>query len=120
MDEAFFEEVVRESEARLADPLPFAMEALEDLFLHESDKEQGFRRYQSKLESFFWWADDAVRCLEKVLAAPPDNLGALVREHAGAIWAGDEIGDDAAHVAWLRATTERLRSQFDAFVAERS
>lgn len=125
MGNEFWDDVVRDSEERLANPLPFALEAIEDLFRHESDKDQGFRRFQMKLESFLWWADDAVQCLEKVLADPPAHLGDLVRHQAGVvIWVpgptGEVIGDEAAHEAWLRATVARLRAMFDAYVAEKT
>src|SRR5712691_1607677 len=125
MGNAFWDGGVRESEARLAHPLSFAIEALEDLFRHESDKERGFERFQAKLESFPWWADDAVQSLEKVLADPPPNLGEVVRHQAGVvIWVpgptGEVIGDDAAHEAWLRTTVRRLRAMFDSYVAEKT
>src|SRR4051812_2010844 len=92
-DEAFWEDVGRDSEARLAEPLPFALEAIEDLFRHESDKERGFARWQRKLEQSIWWADDAIQCLEKVLAEPPAKLGDLVREHGINIWVQGSDGE---------------------------
>jgi hypothetical protein len=79
----FWDDVVRKSAERKADPLPFALDALEDLFRHESDKEAGFRRFQDKMEGFLPWADDAVQCLELVLADPPPHLGDLLRNEAG-------------------------------------
>ncbi|MFL6278333.1 MAG: hypothetical protein ACJ74G_24375 [Blastocatellia bacterium] len=125
MGNDFWDEIVRDSEARLANPLPFALEALEDLFGHGDDKEQGFKRFQMKLESFLWWADDAVQCLEKVVADPPPHLGDLVRRQAGVVvWVpgstGETIGNEAEHEAWLRATVARLRAMFDAYVAEKT
>jgi hypothetical protein len=123
-DEAFWEDVGRDSEARLAEPLPFALEAIEDLFRHESDKERGFGRWQRKLEQSIWWADDAIQCLEKVLAAPPANLGDVLREHGINIWVqgkdGEVIGDAPAHVDWLRGTARHMREMFESYVASKS
>jgi hypothetical protein len=121
----FFDDVQRDSERRKADPLPFALEALEDLFAHRDDVEEGFRRFQGKLEAFFWWADDAVQCLELVLADPPPDLGKVVREQAGVvIWLTDgglHQADAAQTETWLRETcVPRLRSMFDAYVAEQT
>lgn len=123
--EDLWDDVVRDSADRLANPLEFAVEALEDLFSEESDKEAGFRRFQEKLESFIWWADDAVQCLERVLADPPPDLGRIVRERAGVVvWVEDggseRVGDDAAHERWLRETTARLRAMFDEYVARKT
>jgi len=70
----FWDDVQRDSDERLANPLPFALEALEALFRYESDKERGFARWQRKMEQGIWWADDAIQCLEKVLAAPPATM----------------------------------------------
>jgi hypothetical protein len=121
----FFEDIQRDSERRKADPLPFALEALEDLFANRDDVEQGFRRFQAKLEDFFWWADDAVQCLELVLANPPERLGRIVREQAGVvIWLTDGAlhqADEPQTEAWLRdECVPRLRSMFDSYVAEKT
>ena len=117
----FFDEIQRDTARRKADPVPFALEALEDLFAHEDDVEDGFRRFTRKMGEFFWWADDAVQCLELVLADPPPDLGALVRRRAGVVvWVGGRPADDAETEAWLREAVPRLRSMFDAYVAERS
>ena len=76
-DDAFWEEVQRDTEARKAAPLAFAFEALEDLFRHEDDEERGHVRWQRKMEQAIWWADDAIQCLELVMASPPANLVAV-------------------------------------------
>jgi hypothetical protein len=124
MANEFSDAVIRTSEQRKADPLPFALDALEDLFRYESDKEQGFARFQRKLEQFVPWADDAVQCLELVLKDPPPDLGRIVREQAGiTIWVdtpeGERVGDDADTEAWLRKTVPRLRQMLEDYVAER-
>ena len=123
-DDAFWEEVSRDTEARKAAPLAFAFEALEDLFRYEDDKERGHVRWQRKMELAIWWADDAIQCLELVMAAPPPNLGELLREHGISIWVqgpdGETIGDAQAHAAWVCDTTRRLRETFDAHVAART
>jgi len=120
-DDAFWAEVARDSEQRLADPLPFALEALEDLF--GVDMSQGFKRWRNKMGMAIWWADDAIQCIEKVLAAPPPNLGELIRDRAIHVWVqgpdGEELGDPAAHVAWLRDTAVQLRAAFEAFIVEK-
>jgi hypothetical protein len=90
-------------------------------------EQQGSRlpELREKLESFIWWADDAVQCLERVLADPPPDLGRIVRERAGVeVWVEDggseRVGDDAAHERWLRETTGRLRAMFDEYVARKT
>ena len=125
MTDDFFAEIQRDTARRKADPLPFALEALEDLFAHRDDVEDGFARFTRKMGEFFWWADDAVQCLELVVADPPEDLGRLVREEAhvvGGLQAGGggHPADDAETVTWLRESVPRLRSMFDAYVAERS
>jgi hypothetical protein len=114
---------LRTSAERKANPLPFALEALEDLFHYADDEEGGFGRFRSKLESGVPWSEDAVECLERVLADPPPDLGRLVREQAGVVvWTegphGDTRGDDAAHEAWLRRAVPRLRAMLDRYIAE--
>ena len=121
----FFEEIQRDTARRKADPLPFALEALEDLFAHRGDVDGGFQRFQGKMEGFFWWADDAVQCLELVLADSPEDLGRLVREEAHVVvWVeadgSERPADDAETVAWLREAVPRLRSMFDAYVATKT
>jgi hypothetical protein len=121
----FFDEIQRDTERRKADPLPFALEALEDLFGNRDDVEEGFRRYQMKLDSFFWWADDAVQCLELVLANPPENLGQLMREQANVvIWITEgelRQADYAESEAWLREVcVPKLRSMFDTYVTTKT
>jgi len=125
VSDEMWDDVVRESAQRLANPLDFAVEALRELFSQESNKEAGFRSFEEKLESFIWWADDAVQCLERVLADPPPDLGRIVRERAGVeVWVEDggseRVGDDAAHERWLRETTGRLRAMFDEYVARKT
>lgn len=117
LDDDFWDEVLADSEARKADPLPFAAEVLERLFLHESDKERGFVRWDDAMQQGIWWADDALVCLQAVLTSPPAELGTWVREHAGILWQGETPASPAAHVAWLEAVVARLRSAFDAYVA---
>ena len=123
-DEAFWDEVSRDSERRRAQPLQFALEALEDLFRYETDKERGLVRWQLKIDHFLWWADDAIQCLEQVLAAPPQNLGELILDHGIKIWIatadGETVGDPQAHVAWLRAKALRMREMFDGHVAAKT
>lgn len=120
-DEAFWDDVQRESDARRATPLPFAVEAVEDLFRHESDKERGFVRWQRKLEQSIWWADDAIYCLEHVIANAPPDLGETLREHGINIWVqgpdGEMIGSPQDHVDWLRKSTLRMREMFETYVA---
>jgi hypothetical protein len=122
----FFADIQRDSEARAANPLPFALDALEDLFAHRDDVDQGYQRFQRKLEVSYWWADDAVECLELVLADPPENLGKLVREQANVNVVretenGLEVADDAGTEAWLRdEAVPRLRKQFDTYVADKT
>jgi hypothetical protein len=45
------------------------------LFRHEDDLERGFQRFEMKMDQGIWWADDAVQCLEKVLANPLRTWG---------------------------------------------
>jgi hypothetical protein len=120
MDEDFLESIQRDSEQRKADPLPFALEALADLFGYVDYAEEGFQRFQRKMASFFWWADDAVQCLELVLADPPAELGQKVRDAGVVIWieGGSPHAADAAETEqWLReACVPRLRSMFDDYV----
>jgi hypothetical protein len=120
-DESFWDEVQRDSDARRAAPLQFALDAIEDLFRHESDKERGFIRWQRKLEQSIWWADDALHCLENVIANSPLNLGEILREHGINIWVqtpdGEAIGDSQAHVEWLRNSVLRMRGLFEKHVA---
>jgi len=121
-DDAFWAEVARDSEARRADPLPFALEALDDLF--GVDPSQGLRRWRSKMEMAIWWADDAIQCIEKVLAAPPANLGQLIRDRGIRTWVkrgdSEELGDAQAHVDWLRDMAVQLRAAFEAFLVEKN
>lgn len=121
-DDAFWAEVARDSEARLADPLPFALDALDELF--GVDATQGFRRWRRKMDQGIWWADDAIQCIEKVLAAPPANLGELIRDRGIHAWVmrngSEELGDAQAHVDWLRDTAAKLRADFEAFLAEKN
>ena len=117
----FWEDVGRRSEERLADPLTFSLKALRDLFRVADNDEQGLANYQDKLESFFWWADDAIQCLERVMADPPPDLGRLVREQAGVIvWRDGGPADDAGTEAWVREIVPQLRRMYDAYVAEHS
>lgn len=123
-DDEFWDEVQRDSEARLADPLPFVIAVLEELFRYESDKERGLARWQRKMEGGIWWADDAIQCIEKVLANPPANLGDIIRNEAGVvIWVpgetGEVIGDAKAHVDWLESTARRMRAMFEDYVAQK-
>jgi hypothetical protein len=120
-----FDEIQRDTARRKADPLAFALEALEDLFAHRGDVGGGFQRFQDKMEGFFWWADDAVQCLELVLADPPEDLGRMVREQAHVVvWVeadgSERPADDAETATWLREAVPRLRSMFDTYVAEQS
>ena len=75
----------------------------------QDDVEEGFERFERKLREFFWWADDAVQCLEVALADPPADLGALVRKagvivYVDADGGGEHRADDAETEAWLRRT----------------
>lgn len=116
---------LRESAERKANPLPFALAALEDLFHWVDRTEEGFGRFQMKLSGGVPWCEDAVECLELVLADPPADLGRLVREQAGVVvWTkgphGETRGDDAAHEQWLRRAVPRLRAMLDHYIAEQA
>jgi|GEM_PF-2606215 len=114
----FWDEVIADSQARKSNPLPFAADVLERLFLHESDKEFGFARWEEAMSQGIWWADDALTCLTAVSQTPPSDFGAWVREHAGTVWDGDRPASPAAHVAWLDAVIERLRGAFDDYLVK--
>ncbi len=116
--DGLWDEIVADSEARLADPLGFVEEVLERLFLHEHDDERGLGRWHDAMDNGIWWADDALACLDKVLSDPPPDLGARIRAHAAPVLGDGVIATDEARVAWLRAMVERMRAAFEVKIAE--
>jgi hypothetical protein len=119
-DEQFWTSIIQDSTDRLAEPWKFGAEVLERLFRYESDKDRGIERFRQAMANGIWWADDAVTCLECILTnqRPPVPLGQWVQHHAGAIWRGDQIADEAMHAQWLREMVARLRAEFENYLLQ--
>ncbi|HVA88533.1 MAG TPA: hypothetical protein VNL71_01700 [Chloroflexota bacterium] len=111
-DPSFWQEVQAESEARRAHPRVFAAEALESIFADAADQEEALGAWRRKVARFPWWAEDALYCIDAVLAGdePLDDIAAEARLPVGSQAVRD----------WLAARITPLHVAFDEVVREQS
>ncbi len=114
--EALDEMVDEDSRARRADPLKFVCEVIE--ILRDSELEGFLKVWRTKATHYRWYADDALYCFDRVLAAPPPDLIDRIRADAGFVlnhveptritpYTHDEV------VAWLRELAAKMRVIYD-------
>jgi hypothetical protein len=70
-----------DSKARRAAPLEFVGEVLE--LLRDSELEGFLKFWRSQVASYRWYADDALACLDLVLATPPPDLRERLQARTG-------------------------------------
>ncbi|HEX3854879.1 MAG TPA: hypothetical protein VHW01_28150 [Polyangiaceae bacterium] len=110
--EALGEMVDEDSRARRADPMKFVCEVIEPL--RDSDVDGFLKIWRTKATCYRWYADDAMVCLERVLANPPSDLVEQMRQGTGFVlnhvtpskitaYTHDEV------VEWLRGLAEKMR-----------
>jgi len=111
------EEVVDEdSRARRADPLAFVCEVVEPM--RDSEEEGFLKIWRTKATYYRWYADDAMYCIDRVLAAPPADLVERLRTGTGfSLHHTEPMNRDAyTHdevVAWLRNLRDKMRVVYD-------
>lgn len=110
------EAVDADSRERRAEPLKFVCEVLEPL--RDSELETLLKMFRIKATHYRWYADDALFCLQRVLAAPPANLRESIRQGTGFVLnhvTPTEITpySQADMVAWLRDIYDKLRVIYD-------
>ncbi|MGH2411367.1 MAG: hypothetical protein ACRDGS_13525, partial [Chloroflexota bacterium] len=110
-DPSFWQEVQAESETRRAHPREFAAEALESIFADASD-EEALGAWRRKVAQFPWWAEDALYCIDAILAAdePLDTIAVEARLPVRSQTVRD----------WLAARIQPLHAAFDEVVREQS
>lgn len=99
---------------RRANPVQFFQQFLRDIWMDNSPDEAR-AQWQVKVEQYPWYADDALACLDAVIANPPDNLAAILEEDG---WISlyhetpDEVCayDPQETLDWLKG----MRSEFKA------
>jgi hypothetical protein len=108
--------IAEDSRARRAAPLEFVGEVLE--VLRDSDLEGFSTFWRSRVTAYRWYADDALECLDRVLAAPPPDLRERLQaltgfalNHAGPTQVTPYSHEDV--VAWLRDLAARMRAVYD-------
>lgn len=73
------ESIRAESARRRAAPLDFFCVFLRDIWL-DNTPEEALRQWQNIVAHFPWYADDALYCLNAVIAQPPPNLEDILSE----------------------------------------
>jgi hypothetical protein len=121
--EDMLDNIRAESARRRAAPLDFFAQFLSDIWKGSTPEEAGYL-WRVKVEHYPWYADDALYCLNAVLADPPDNLLDIMREHG---WLALEHEMDAQGVErpysfgevvdWLRNMRDEYRAVYEAFPA---
>lgn len=97
------------AQRRARDPLAFLAEVLERIWL-ESGEDDIAVLWRHQLESAPWWAENAVRAFEAVLADPPPDLCVFIEAHAGRGVSDDGLmyGGQSC-LAWLASQLDRLK-----------
>jgi hypothetical protein len=110
------DEVIDEdSRARRADPLAFVAEVVEPM--RDSEEEGFLKIWRSKATHYRWYADDAMYCFDKVIAAPPADLVERLRTATGfSLYHTDASRAPYTHedvVAWLSNLRDKMRGIYD-------
>ena len=119
--EGMLADIRAESARRRAAPLSFFAQFLSDIWKGSTPEEADYS-WRVKVEHYPWYADDALYCLNAVLADPPDDLLDIMREHG---WLSLEHEMDAQGVErpysfddvvdWLRDMRDRYRTVYEEF-----
>ena len=114
--EALDEMLDDDARARRADPLKFVCEVIEPL--RDSEVEGFLKIWRTKATHYRWYADDAMYCLDRVVAEPPPDLIDRIREGTGFVL--NHVTPDkvtpythAEVVAWLRDLATKMRAIYD-------
>ena len=114
--EAVDDTVDEDARARRADPLKFLCEVIEPL--RDSDVDGFLKIWRTKATYYRWYADDAMYCLDRVLADPPADLIERIREGTGFVLnhvtpSAVTPYSHAEVVAWLRDLGDKMRAIYD-------
>ena len=114
--EALDEMLDDDARARRADPLKFVCEVIEPL--RDSEVEGFLKIWRTKATHYRWYADDAMYCLDRVIAEPPPDLIDRIREGTGFVLnhvtpAKVTPYTHAEVVAWLRDLATKMRAIYD-------
>ncbi|MDZ8055900.1 MAG: hypothetical protein RMX68_016665 [Aulosira sp. ZfuVER01] len=76
-EESYMEYLQKEHREK---PLEFFTKLLTDIRMGRSE-EEAIREWKRLCEQVSWYAEDAIRCLETILADPPANLIEIMQEN---------------------------------------
>jgi hypothetical protein len=106
-------------------PNDFFEELLEKIWMNR-DEDQAFREWKRLCDQVYWYAEDAVGCLEHILANPPANLVELMQERG---WILLDHGTARytllkpyreKYVAWLVDMTDQFKNIYAAHTRQTS
>ena len=121
--ENIYESIKTTSRQRRIAPLEFFKEFLSDIWM-DNTEEEAFQQWRVKVEHYPWYADDALYCLDAVIANPPDNLVEIMQQH-GWIMLYHESEDSVEpyafdeYLEWLKQMRDRFRAIYDSAPATR-
>jgi hypothetical protein len=105
-DESFWKAVAAESVERRAHPRQFATEALDSIFADTWTVEEAMSGFRRKVAEFPWWAEDALACIDAIMAEDDQTLQEIAKE------AHLPLGGVAAR-DWLVPRLAQLHATFD-------
>lgn len=111
-DDLLSEEKSRRSEARRSDPVGCVAELVQAIFEHNTEEEaRQLLRYRVGMSPSF--GADILACLDTLVADPPSDLAAILRDRAGLyLYRGDDSATpygDQETLEWLREMAAECR-----------
>ena len=121
MPKVWTKDILNTSEKRRADPLPFFVQFLSDIWKDNTPAEAE-SLWRIKAEHYPWYADDALFCVNAVLAEPPVDLVELMQRD-GWLMLTHELEPDgierpfsfAEHVEFLQNMSDQFRTIYDEY-----
>ena len=115
--EEFQKGIEADSQRRRADPVEFLATFLRDIWTDNTEEEARLV-WRSKAELAPWYAEDALYCLNDVIANPPANLTGIV-QNQGNLYLYHQDGSakpytDIETLAWLKQTAAEFQAIYEA------
>lgn len=120
--EEFQKEITADSQKRRANPVEFLATFLRDIWTDNTDEEARLV-WRSKAKLAPWYAEDALYCLNAVIAHPPANLAEIV-QNRGNLYLYHQDGSakpytDIETLAWLKQTAAEFQAIYEAVQADK-
>ena len=116
--EKILQSIKEDSRKRRAAPLEFFQQFLCDIWM-DNTEEEAMDQWEVKVKQGPWYAEDALYCMDAVIANPPENLVEILENEGWIILyhncdqPDERPYTDEEHYEWLKQMRDEFRAIYD-------